>query len=113
LKAYPVEADALINTWRIESDLAFDRIFYRTGEDFAVGNIAIASADDRRNPFDAESEIGSRAFDLHAIGFFHQRFKRFHPGLQFSVIQSADFEIEIFESFRAHGGKLRHRRSRP
>ena len=93
---------ALKVTWPCTESL------HRTTEDFAIGNVAVAAANDSGDSLDAEAQVRSRPFDFHAIGFFHQRLERFHAGLQFSVIQRADVEIKILERFRAHAGELRH-----
>ena len=108
-----IESGALINGRRVKGDVALHGIFHRTTEDLAIGNVAVAAANDGGDSLDAETQIRSRPFDLHPIGFFHQRFERFHPGLQFSVIEGADLEIEILKRFRAHAGQLRHRRRGP
>src|SRR5204863_10214908 len=44
------EGGALINAWRIKGNVAVDRIFHWTAEHFAIGNIAVATADDGWNP---------------------------------------------------------------
>src|SRR5262249_16802098 len=108
-----VEGGTLINAWRVKGDVAVDRIFHGTAEHFAIGNIAVATADDGWNSLDAEMQISIGPFNLDTIGPFHQALQRFHPWLQFAVIQRADIEKEIFKGFRAHSCKLRHRRTRP
>ena len=58
---------ALNVTWPLHG------ILDRAAEDFAVGNVAVAAADDRADALDAEAQVGARAFDLHAVGFVHER----------------------------------------
>ena len=45
-EADPIEAGALINGRRIKGDMALDGILHRATENFAIGNIAIAAAND-------------------------------------------------------------------
>ena len=107
------KADALINGRRVKGDMALHRILHWAAENFAIGNVPIAAANDRGDSLDAEAQVRSRSFDFHPIGFLHQRLQRLHPGLQLPVIERADVEIKIFERLRAHAGELRHRRRRP
>jgi hypothetical protein len=108
-----VKSDALVNRGRVEQDVALNRILDRTTEHFAVRNIAITAADHRADALDAEAQIGAGAFDLNAIRFVHEFLERLHARLQFAVVECADIEIEVFESFRAHAGQLRHRGAGP
>src|SRR5713101_1572270 len=103
-----IETDALINTRRVERYMTLYGIFHRAAKNFAIGNIAIATTDHGWNSLDTETEVGPGAFDLDAVCLFHQPLKRFHAGLEFAIIQCADFEIKIFKRLRAHSGKLRH-----
>src|SRR5262245_6919653 len=89
------------------------RILHWTTEYLTVRDVAVAAANDRRNSFDTETQISPRTLDLHGISFFHEGLKRFHPRLQFAVIESADTEEEVLERFRAHARLLCHGGSGP
>src|SRR6185369_5464169 len=108
-----IERRALMNTGRAKGVVTFNGVFDWTAEDFAIRNVALAPANNGRDPFNAETQIGSRTFDLHPIRFFHESLQRFHARLQLSVIQRANLEKEILESLRAHAGLLCHRRGWP
>ena len=88
--------------------MAFHGIFHRAAENFAIGNIAIATADHSWNSLDTEMQISAGTFDFDMVGFSHQPLERLHAGLQFAIVQCADIEIEIFKRLRAHPGKLCH-----
>src|ERR1700716_3431235 len=113
LSAAKVEPDsvktrALINSGGVETDMSLHRVSHRTSENLAIGNIAVAAANNRGNSLDAKAQVGFGSFDLHAIGSFEQRLQRFHTGLKPPIIQRADVEIKILERFGAHSGQLRH-----
>src|SRR6266436_700232 len=108
-----VESRALINAWRIELDHTFCRISDRSGENLAIRNVMIAPADNGRDILDAESEIGSRPFNMDLVSPFHQLFQRIHSGLKPLIIQCADFKKKVLECLSAHFGQLGHCRSRP
>src|SRR3981081_803719 len=61
-----VEARALINRRGVETDVSLDRVFHGSGKNLAIGNIAVATANNRRNSLDAEAQIGSQSFYLYS-----------------------------------------------
>src|SRR6266404_3080077 len=105
-----VESCPLIDAWSVKCHVTFDGIFDRTAENFAIGNVAVAAADNGWNSLDTETQIGARAFDVNAVRLFHEPPERLHAGLQFPIVQRAYIEIEVFECLRALSGKLCHGR---
>src|SRR5215208_3773306 len=108
-----IESGALINARRVKAELAFHRVFHRSSKNFAIGNVAITTANNSWNSFDTKIQIRAGSLDLDAVRFFHQPLKRFHSGLQFAVVECADIETEIFKRLGAHPCKLSHRWCRP
>ena len=88
--------------------MTLNGISHRATENLTIGNIAIATADHGRNPLYAKAEVGIRSFNFHSIRLFHQPLECLHTGLQFAIVQRADFEVKVLKSLCAHPGKLCH-----
>src|SRR5439155_24351623 len=108
-----IESNSLINAGRIKGHMTLYRILHWTAENFAIGDIAITTADYGWNSLDTDTQIGAGTFDLDTVRLFHQPLEHLHAGLKFAIVQRADIEIDVFKCLGAHSGKLRHRRSRP
>jgi hypothetical protein len=67
-----IESSPLINTWCIKRHMALDRIFHRAAENFPIGDIAVATADNGWNSLDTEPQIGVGALYLDTVCLFHQ-----------------------------------------
>ena len=53
-------------------------------------------------PLMRKEEIGSGAFELHPIGFVHERLERFHARAHAGVVEGADVEKIILKGLGAH-----------
>src|SRR3954451_20471771 len=69
IKPDTIKARALVNSGRVEGDMAFHAFLHGAGKDLTIGNVSIAPADDRRNALDTEAEIRPGPLDFDAIGF--------------------------------------------
>ena len=83
-------------------------VFNRAGEDFAIGNIAVAFAHLGADAFDAEGRSVPGPLMWTRSALFMRRSSGTMARAILAVIHGADIEIEIFESFGAHAGGLGH-----
>ena len=66
-----IETDPLIYTWRIKPHVALHGIFHWAAKNFAIWNVAVATADNGRNSLDTKTQIGAGIFDFDTVRFFH------------------------------------------
>jgi hypothetical protein len=108
-----VEGRAAIERGGIEADGALDRVAHRGGEALAIGYIVLAGTGDYGNVFDAEVQIGVRAFDVDLVGLCQEVDQGFLGFGHFAIVEGADVEVEALEGLGAHLGLLGHRRRGP
>ena len=108
-----VKSGPLINRGRVIGDVALDAVFDRRSEHFAIGNVVLSSAGNRRDAFDRKAQIGSGPADFNLIRAVHERLEGLHAGHHPGVIKRADVEIKLLKSLGAHARELGHGRRGP
>src|SRR6266404_2695537 len=79
-----VESGPLIDARRVKRHVTFHGIFHRAAENFTVGNVAVATADDGWNSLDTETQIGAGTSDVNAVRLFHEPLERLHASVHTS-----------------------------
>jgi hypothetical protein len=97
---------------RVVLDMSVDRVAHRRDVDLAVGDVAAAVALHRRQPLDAEAQVGARPRDVHAVGPLEQRVQRVHRATHACVVERAHLVVEIGEILGRTLGRLCHGRVR-
>ena len=101
--------DAAVEGGAVVMDDAVDGIAHGGGEDFAVGDVAVAPAGFGGDVLDGKGEVGiARAFEADFVGAVHEVNERVHGAAHFGVVEGADVEEKIFKVFGAHFGHLGH-----
>ena len=107
-EAHVLELDPVLDGGNVIVDHAVHAVFDGSGIDLAVGDIALALALDRADPFDREGQVGVFRHDAHLVRPVHQLHEGRHRLAHLLIVETADVEVEILVCLGAHARELAH-----